>query len=298
MSGGVHGQRARHRRCERPRRGVSVAGVESGHRERFGRTSPLGRTVMMRSMEIVRPRVRRAAAPSTVTTKPGPGASPLSRARPSPALDAVFLSERQTEAASSGGGAAAGEESRPVPAEPPWRRRAAGTGRSPRSVRLPLLSWPASPPIPVTGAVEPISPGSTRDGASASAGLAPQATPHTPPTAPGSLTGAVGSGALALRAPSAGTRAFGQWPGRTCHSSERRPRRRERCRHSRVDHRAPTVDPPEATGSSGTNPAAPLAADVGKHRSPTSGLRSRVSRANSGVPFPPRHRRPARSAVQ
>jgi hypothetical protein len=179
-------------------------------------------------------------------------------------LDATLMDEPRSEAASSGGGAALGASDGAVSAGPPWKRQSgrywtiaalsallalvvagvtAGTGQHGSSNRSALGSHGTARPH--GGAGSPGTPGSASSG----------------PTAPGSLTGSIGPGALALGATSAGARGPGNQPGG----------------HVTLIGAATTTgtlpapaggspgggSPGGSTGSSGSNPVTPVAAGVG-----------------------------------
>jgi hypothetical protein len=189
----------------------------------------------------------------------GAGAARLSREQvaPSRALDAGLMSERQTETASSGGGVAAGEKDAAVSAEPPWRRQS-GRYRT-------IAAFSALAALVVAG----VTAGTGQHGPSNRSAQRAHRTvrPHsgaasTAPSAPGSLTGAVGSGALALGTKSAGGRGSSNDPGghvtlggaATTTGSLPAPS---------GGSRGASGGSPGATGSGGSNPAAPVAAGVG-----------------------------------
>jgi hypothetical protein len=132
---------------------------------------------------------------------------------PAPALDAALLSGRDPEASSSGGGAAQGTNAAAGSAEPPWKRQ---SGRY-----WTIAAFSAVVALVVAG----VTAGNAQHGPSSTSAQGAHGTvrPHggvgtpgavsTGPTAPGSLTGAIGAGALALGARSAGARSSGNEPG-------------------------------------------------------------------------------------
>jgi hypothetical protein len=116
-----------------------------------------------------------------------------------PGLDAALMPERHSEAAAS--------------AEPPWKRQ------SNRYWTIAAFSAVVALVVAgVTAGTAQHGPSNkSAQGAHGTAGphglIAPPGTVSTGPTAPGSLTGAIGSGALALGTRSAGARKAGNEPG-------------------------------------------------------------------------------------
>jgi hypothetical protein len=184
---------------------------------------------------------------------------------PATALDAGLMADRHPDPASAGGGAAQGTNAAARSAEPRWKRQ------SGRYWTVAALS--AVIALVVAG----VTAGTAQHGPSSKSAQGAHGTvqPHggvgtpgaasTAPTAPGSLTGAIGSGALALGAHSAGARGPGNQPGGrvtltgaatttgTLPSSGGSP-------GSAPPGGGSSGAPP---GSGGTNPVTPVAAGVG-----------------------------------
>jgi hypothetical protein len=135
------------------------------------------------------------------------------RVTPATSLDAALMRDRHAEAASSGGGAALGANAAAVSAEPPWKRQ---SGRY-----WTIAAFSAVVALVVAGVTaENAQHGPSNKSAQSAhgtvrphGGAGTPGTASTGATAPGSLTGAIGSGALALGAPSAGVRGSGNEPG-------------------------------------------------------------------------------------
>jgi hypothetical protein len=134
------------------------------------------------------------------------------RMAPPPGLDAALMPERPSEAASSGGGAGPGAGA-VASAEPPWKRQ------SSRYWTIAAFSAVVALVVAgVTAGTAQHGPSNrSAQGAHGTAGphglIAQPGTVSTGPTAPGSLTGSIGSGALALATPSAAARSAGNEPG-------------------------------------------------------------------------------------
>jgi hypothetical protein len=183
------------------------------------------------------------------------------RVAPATALDAALLPERQSEAASSGGGGALGANTAAVAADPPWKRQ---SGRY-----WTIAAFSAVVALVVAG----VTAGHAQHGPSSTSAQSARGTvrPHekistptaapTGPTTPGSLTGSIGTGVLALGKPSAGARGSGNEPGGhvtligAATTTGARP--------------APGGGSPgggssgASSGSGGSNPVTPVAAGVG-----------------------------------
>jgi hypothetical protein len=178
------------------------------------------------------------------------------------ALDTASMSPNDSEMASSGGGAAVDGKGAAVSAPPPWKRE---SGRY-----WTIAAFSALVALVVAGVTADNGQHapSNRSAQGAHGTAQPHGRAHTPhgpastaPTAPGSLTGGVGSAALALGTPSAGTVRSGNEPAG----------------HVTLSGAATTTGTPPtapgrssgggspggAPGSSGTNPTAPGGAAVG-----------------------------------
>lgn len=190
----------------------------------------------------------------------GAGDAPSRTVAPATELDAALMPERHSEAGSSGGGAALGANDAAVSAEPPWKRQ---SGRYWTIAAISAL---------VALVVAGVTAGTGHHGSSNRSAQGAHGTtgPHglialpsdvsTGPTVPGSLTGAIGRGALALRGPSAGAR-----------GSENEPVGRV----TLIGAATTSGTLPAASGTSpsggssgglpglGGNPVTPVAADVG-----------------------------------
>ncbi|HEY5335057.1 MAG TPA: hypothetical protein VIJ71_03430 [Mycobacteriales bacterium] len=132
---------------------------------------------------------------------------------PATELDAPLMSDGHAEAASSGGGAAKGANVAAASDEPPWKRQ---SGRY-----WTIAAFSAVVALVVAG----VTAGNAQHGPSNKSaqgahgtvrphgGVGTPGTTSTEATVPGSLTGAIGSAALALGAPAAGVRGSGNEPG-------------------------------------------------------------------------------------
>jgi hypothetical protein len=190
----------------------------------------------------------------------GAGDALSQRVAPATELDAALMPERHSEAASSGGGGAAGA-STAASAEPPWKRQ---SGRYWTIAALSALV--ALVVAGVTAATDQHAPSNrSAQGAHRTAGphglIALPGTASTGPTAPGSFTGAIGSGALALGTPSAGARGSGNEPGGrvTLIGAATTSGTAPRSSGGSAGGGSAGTSP----GSSGTNPVAPVGAGLG-----------------------------------
>jgi hypothetical protein len=179
---------------------------------------------------------------------------------PATDLDAALMAERDSEASSSGGGAAFGAEGAGLSAEPPWKRQ---SGRY-----WTIAAFSAVVALVVAG----VTAGTAQHGPSnrAAQGAHGTAGPHglialpgtasTGPTAPGSFTGAIGSGALALGTPSAGAPSSGNEPGGRVTLTGAATTTGTAPGSSGVSAGGGSAG--TSPGSSGTNPVAPVGAGV------------------------------------
>jgi hypothetical protein len=185
---------------------------------------------------------------------------------PASTLDAALMAGHYSEAASSGGGEARGGNGAAVSAGPPWKRQ------SGRYWTIAALSAVVALVVAGVTAGDAHHGPSSKSAQGAHGAVRPHGGAGTPdtgpigPTAPGSLTGAIGAGVLALQSPPAGAHGPGNKPGG----------------HVTLSGAATTTGTPSSTvggsprggspgsgssgaspGSGGSNPVAPVAAGVG-----------------------------------